>query len=77
MESFEERVKKAGEAVKKAGITPESASVTMVPQNFIKLEGQQANTMLRLLDVLEENEDVLNVHANFDIDEKLLEQMAG
>ena len=65
------------EAVKKAGITPESASVTMVPQNFIKLEGQQANTMLRLLDVLEENEDVLNVHANFDIDEKLLEQMAG
>jgi YebC/PmpR family DNA-binding regulatory protein len=53
------------EAVKKAGITPESASVAMIPQNYIKLEGSQANTMIRLMEAL------------FDIDQKLLEEVAG
>ena len=65
------------EAVKKANITVESSSVTMVPQNYMKLEGQQANSMLRMLDVLEDNEDVQNVHSNFDFDEKLMEEHAG
>jgi YebC/PmpR family DNA-binding regulatory protein len=65
------------EAVKKAGITPTSSSVTMVPQNYIKLEGQAAGTMIRLLEALEDSDDVQNVHANFDIDQKLLEEVAG
>jgi YebC/PmpR family DNA-binding regulatory protein len=65
------------EAVKKAGITPTSSSVTMVPQNYIKLEGQAASTMIRLLEALEDSDDVQNVHANFDIDQKLLEEVAG
>ena len=65
------------EAVKKAGITPSSSEVTMIPQNYIKLEGQPANTMIRLLEVLEDHDDVQNVHANFDIDQKLLEEVAG
>ena len=65
------------EAIKKAGITPESASVAMIPQNYIKLEGQQANTMIRLMEALEEHDDVQNVHSNFDIDQKLLEEVAG
>ncbi|HTA23689.1 MAG TPA: YebC/PmpR family DNA-binding transcriptional regulator [Terriglobales bacterium] len=65
------------EAVKKAGITPTSSSVTMVPQNYIKLEGQAASTMIRLLEALEDSDDVQNVHANFDIDEKLMEEVAG
>jgi YebC/PmpR family DNA-binding regulatory protein len=65
------------EAVKKAGITPSSSEVTMIPQNYIKLEGQPANTMIRLLEALEEQDDVQNVHANFDIDQKLLEEVAG
>jgi YebC/PmpR family DNA-binding regulatory protein len=65
------------EAVKKAGITPESASVSMIPQNYIKLEGSQANTMIRLMEALEEHDDVQNVHSNFDIDQKLLEEVAG
>jgi YebC/PmpR family DNA-binding regulatory protein len=65
------------EAVKKAGITPTSSSVTMVPQNYIKLEGQAAGTMIRLLEALEDSDDVQNVHANFDIDEKLMEEVAG
>ena len=65
------------EAVKKAGITPVSSSVSMIPQNYIKLEGANANTMIRLLEALEEHDDVQNVHANFDIDQKLLEEVAG
>ncbi len=65
------------EAVKKAGITPVSSSVTMIPQNYIKLEGQQATQMIRLMEALEDRDDVQNVHANFDIDQKLLEEVAG
>jgi YebC/PmpR family DNA-binding regulatory protein len=65
------------EAVKKAGIAPASSSVAMIPQNYIKLEGQAANTMIRLMEALEDQDDVQNVHSNFDIDEKLLEEVAG
>jgi YebC/PmpR family DNA-binding regulatory protein len=65
------------EAVKKAGITPASSSVSMVPDTFIKLEGQQATQMIRLMEALEDCEDVQNVHANFDIDQKTLEEVAG
>jgi len=65
------------EAVKKAGLTPESASVSMIPQNYIKLEGSAANTMIRLMEALEDQDDVQNVHSNFDIDQKLLEEVAG
>jgi YebC/PmpR family DNA-binding regulatory protein len=65
------------EAVKKAGITPVSSSVAMIPQNYIKLEGAQASQMIRLIEALEDHDDVQNVHANFDIDQKLLEEVAG
>src|SRR5437868_8002148 len=65
------------EAVKKAGIQPASAEVVMIPQNYIKLEGSQATTMIRLVEALEEHDDVQNVHSNFDIDQKLLEEVAG
>ena len=65
------------EAVKKAGMQPVSSSVAMIPQNYIKLEGQAANTMIRLMEALEEHDDVQSVHSNFDIDQKLLEEVAG
>src|SRR5499427_5933720 len=65
------------EAVKKAGITPASSGVSMVPQNYIKLEGIAAAQMIRLLEALEDHDDVQNVHANFDIDQKVLEEVAG
>ena len=65
------------EAVKKAGITPASSSIAMVPDTFIKLEGQQAAQMIRLMEALDDNDDVQNVHANFDIDQKTLEEVAG
>jgi transcriptional/translational regulatory protein YebC/TACO1 len=65
------------EAVKKAGITPASAEVAMIPQNYIKLEGSHATTMIRLVEALEEHDDVQSVHSNFDIDQKLLEEVAS
>ena len=65
------------EAVKKAGIVPISAEVAMIPQNYIKLDGQHATQMIRLVEALEEHDDVQNVHANFDIDQKLLEEVVS
>ncbi len=65
------------EALKQAGIKTEVAEVAMVPQNYTKLEGQQANTMIRLLEALEDNDDVEHVYSNFDIDQKQLEEVAG
>jgi YebC/PmpR family DNA-binding regulatory protein len=65
------------EALKNAGVTPVSSSVSMIPQNYIKLEGAQATQMIRLVEALEEHDDVQNVHSNFDVDQKLLEEVAG
>src|SRR5947207_6334751 len=56
-------------AIKSAGITPQVAEVEMIPQNYIKLEGSQANQMLKLMEALEDHDDVQKVSANFDISE--------
>jgi len=61
------------EALKTAGIEPQAAEVSMVPQNYIKLEGGDAKTMMKLYDALEDNDDVQKVYANFDIDESEME----
>jgi YebC/PmpR family DNA-binding regulatory protein len=58
------------EALTKAGVTPASSEIGMVPQNYIKLTGAQATAMVRLVEALEEHDDVQHVYANFDIDEK-------
>ena len=65
------------EAVKKAGLKPEVAEIGMIPQNYVKLEGQQAATMIRLLEALEDQDDVQHVYSNFDIDQAQLEEVAG
>ncbi|MBN2232578.1 MAG: YebC/PmpR family DNA-binding transcriptional regulator [Deltaproteobacteria bacterium] len=54
-----------------------SAEITMVPQNTIRVEGKEAEQMLRLLERLEDCDDVQNVHANFDIDDEIMEQIQG
>jgi YebC/PmpR family DNA-binding regulatory protein len=61
------------DALIKAGLTPESAEIGMVPSSYIKLSGAQANQMIRLLESIEEQDDVQHVYANFDIDEKELQ----
>jgi YebC/PmpR family DNA-binding regulatory protein len=65
-----EAFEKVREAVVAAGITPASAEVDWVPKNFVKLTGNQAQQMLRLMEALEDHDDVQRVSANFDIDEK-------
>jgi YebC/PmpR family DNA-binding regulatory protein len=56
-------------AIKSAGIEPQMAEVSMVPQTYVKLEGSSAQTMLRLMEAIEDHDDVQKVYANFDIDE--------
>ncbi len=65
------------EAVKKAGIQPTLSEISMVPQNYIKLEGPAAAQMIRLVEALEEHDDVQHVYSNFDIDQKQLEAVAS
>ena len=52
-------------------------SLTMIPQNSVTLEGKEAETMIKLMNALEDSDDVQKVYSNFDIDEKLLEKLAG
>ncbi|MBA3248595.1 MAG: YebC/PmpR family DNA-binding transcriptional regulator [Pyrinomonadaceae bacterium] len=61
------------DAVKKAGVEPQVAEVEMVPQNYVKLEGAEAKQMLKLMESLEDHDDVQKVSANFDIDEADME----
>ncbi|MDE3201282.1 MAG: YebC/PmpR family DNA-binding transcriptional regulator [Acidobacteriota bacterium] len=64
-------------AVKAAGITPIVSEVTMIASTYTKLEGATANQMVRLLDALEDLDDVQNVYSNFDMDAEQMEQVAG
>ena len=61
------------DAVKALGVEPASAQVAMLPQNYVKLEGKDASNMLRLMDALDEHDDVKQVWSNFDIEEKEIE----
>jgi YebC/PmpR family DNA-binding regulatory protein len=56
-------------AVKGAGLEPQVAEVEMIPQTYIKLEGPDARQMLKLMEALEDHDDVQKVSANFDINE--------
>ena len=63
------------DAMAEAGLQWETAEATMIPQNQVQLEGKPAETMLKLMDALEDNDDVQNVYANFDISEEELSQI--
>src|SRR5581483_6866462 len=61
------------EAVKKLGVEPASAEVAMLPKNYVKLEGKSAQQMVRLMEALDDHDDVQHVWSNFDIEEKEIE----
>jgi transcriptional/translational regulatory protein YebC/TACO1 len=69
------------EAVKKAlsdaKIETTVAEVTYIPQNLIRLEEKPAEQMLRLMEILDEHDDVQKVNANFDIPEEIMEKVAA
>jgi YebC/PmpR family DNA-binding regulatory protein len=60
-------------AVKAAGGAPVTAQIAMLPKNQVKVEGRQAQQLLKLMDILEDQDDVQNVWSNFDIDAKEIE----
>ena len=64
------------DAVKRLGLEPASASIAMIPQNYVKLQGRDAQLMLKLMDALDDHDDVQHVWANFDIEEKEIEALA-
>ena len=57
-------------ALAEKGIETASAEVTMVPDTMVHLEGKDAETMQKLLDALDENDDVQNVYGNYEMDEE-------
>lgn len=65
-----ENYEAVAKALEKNNIKPEVLSLGYVPQNYVKLEGKQAQQLLRLMEELEDHDDVQHVWANFDIDEK-------
>jgi YebC/PmpR family DNA-binding regulatory protein len=62
--------------LKAANIAPSLAEVSMVPQSSVKLTGKSAQQMLRLMEELEDHEDVQHVYANFDIEEAEMNALA-
>ncbi len=63
------------DALNGAGFTFDNAEVTMIPQTQIKLEGKQAESMIKMIERLEDNDDVQNVYANFDISMEEMEKL--
>ena len=71
--SAPERFEAVRDAVKALGIELASAEIAMVPQNYVKLQGKEAQQMLRLFEAIDDHDDVQHVWANFDIEEKEIE----
>jgi len=65
------------DAIEAAGIAYEQAELTMVPKNTVKLEENDARKTMKIVDALEDSDDVQEVFANFDIPEEVLEAIAG
>ena len=63
-------------AIQQAGLETVSAQVVMAPMTSVRLEGKEAQQMLKLSEALEDHDDVQNAYANFDIDEKVMEALA-
>jgi YebC/PmpR family DNA-binding regulatory protein len=65
------------EALEKKGMTPVHAEVGLYPDTSVRLEGNDAAAMLKLVQALEDHDDVQNVYANYDIDDALMEQLSA
>jgi YebC/PmpR family DNA-binding regulatory protein len=63
--------------LEQAQLKPLYAEITMVPQSTVKLSGKEAQQMLRLMESLEDSDDVQHVYANFDISDAELEQLSA
>jgi YebC/PmpR family DNA-binding regulatory protein len=68
-----EKVKRA---IDQKGWKTLDARVGLIPQNTVKLEGGKAEQMMKLMERLEDNDDVQNVYANFDISDEVMEKLS-
>ncbi len=71
-----EQLEAVKEALESVGFTPASAEIQMLPQTTVKVTGKDAQTLLNLLEALDDHEDVGGVYANFDISEDELQKAA-
>ncbi|MFC1567014.1 YebC/PmpR family DNA-binding transcriptional regulator [bacterium] len=62
-------------AIEEKSIAISNSEITMLPQTYVKLEDKQAHQMIKLMDSLDDNDDVQNVYANFNISDEIIEQM--
>src|SRR5262249_36406299 len=69
-----EAFEKVLNSIKAKGIQPQTAEISMIPQNYVKVEGKTAQQLVKLMEALEEHDDVQHVYANFDIEESELAQ---
>ncbi len=65
------------ETIEKQDITVSLSEITMLPKSYVPIEGSTAEQMVRLIDALEDNDDVQNVYANFDIPEEAMATASG
>ncbi len=65
------------DALRERGLEAEEAEITMIPQSTIAVHGNEAQQLLKLMDALEDHEDVAKVFSNFDIDPKTLSAVSG
>jgi YebC/PmpR family DNA-binding regulatory protein len=70
-----EDMNKVTTALENASIPIESSEVSMIPQNYVVLDEKPAEQMLRLMDALEDHEDIQNVYSNFDIPDEVAEKI--
>jgi transcriptional/translational regulatory protein YebC/TACO1 len=68
---------KVREAVVKAGIQPLAAEITKLPKSTVKVQGKLAEQLLKLMEELEEHDDVQHVYANFDIPEEIMAALSA
>jgi len=68
---------KVKEAIDKSDMQYIFAKVTMVPQNTVKLEEKEAEQALKLVEALEDSDDVQSVYANFDISDEIMEKLTS
>lgn len=62
-------------AIRESGLVLSAAEITMIPENTVKLEGDDSVKMLKLMDVLEQHDDVQDVYSNFEIDDDILDNL--
>ncbi len=65
------------EALEESGVEIQSADLAMEPKSMVEVKGTEAEWLIRLVDALEEHDDVNEVHANFDVPEEILEKVAA